>query len=302
MNSTRMIDDERDTPNSEEREKSRNSNLHLVIKVFFQFFLTYFTVWQFSRLSEQIHEGIISLSNDLFDPLVYIRSVFVVGLLLLALTYFLLPSNLKELVKLLLQAYGKIQKLENDREDLSVRHQEILRYAMINGAQNINHIISQAHVALQSATTKKYSIGSLLPGGGPWTKEEAEPVIQSIRLLSPIEIEALNSNLYAYWYSLSRSKNRSMQLDYEYIKDSEIDKPLLDEVSQILGIIPSEKGYSIRPNNFGNDWLVEVGDKTIKDVVETRDTKEEAENCARKLAETNNLPFQGIWGRRYSKK
>ena len=112
MNSTRMIDDERDTPNSEEREKSRNSNLHLVIKVFSQFFLTYFTVWQFSRLSEQIHEGIISLSNDLFDPLVYIRSVFVVGLLLLALTYFLLPSNLKELVKLLLQAYGKIQKLE----------------------------------------------------------------------------------------------------------------------------------------------------------------------------------------------
>ena len=38
MNSTRMIDDERDTLNSEEREKFRNSNLHLVIKVFFQFF------------------------------------------------------------------------------------------------------------------------------------------------------------------------------------------------------------------------------------------------------------------------
>lgn len=193
---------------------------------------------------------------------------------------------------------GKIQKLENDREDLSVRHQEILRYAMINGAQNINHIISQAHVALQSATTKKYSLGSLLPGGGPWTEEEAEPVIQSIRLLSPSEIESLNSNLYAYWYSLRRSNNRSMQLDYENIKDSEIDKPLLDEVSQILGIIPSEKGYSIRPNNFGNDWLVEVGDKTIKDVVETRETKEEAEIRAKELADQNALPFLGMWGRR----
>ena len=293
-----MFDESLKNSINENRVNSNKSNLRDLTKVIIQTSLIFFTVWQLSRLSKQIHEGLISFSYDLLDPLVYFRSVFVVGLPLLALTYFLLPSNLKELVKLLLQAYGKIQKLENDREDLSVRHQEILRYAMINGAQNINHIISQAHVALQSTMTKKYSIGSLLPGGGPWTKEEAEPVIQSIRLLSPIEIEALNSNLYAYWYSLSRSKNRSMQLDYEYIKDSEIDKPLLDEVSQILGVVPSEYGYSIRPNNYGHDWLIEIGDKTCKNLVEARETKEEAEIRAKELADQNALPFLGMWGRR----
>ena len=293
-----MFNDSFDILVTDDSVNTKQSNLRELLKVILQSSLIFFTVWQFSRLSEQVQGGLISLSNDLFDPLVYIRSVFVLGLPLFAITYYLLPNNLKETIRLLIRAQGRIKQIEKNRENLSVEHRNLLNYAMRYGATSVDHIVSQAFSVLKGSSSGKFSIGSPLPGGGPWSDERVLPIIKTIRTLTPTETEALNSVLYDYWFTYRRLNYGGVNSDYEYLSNSSIDKSQLDEVSQMLGIIPSEYGYSIRPNNFGLDWLIEIGDKRHKDFVESRDTEEEAEVRAKELADQNALPFQGFWGRR----
>lgn len=276
-------------------EKTRQGK---IIEAAILSFLFYFILLQLCRLRIDIGNGIVSFADGVLNPLNYIQGVFI-GLTLAALTYFIIPSGIKELVREYSQAMKDINKLKEDRKKLGRGQRTIINYAMKSGNTDIDSILDQTYRAVTRGSSGKYGLGAI--GGGAYIDDPlAKEIVETLLSLTDEEIVSLKTILDDFRVFQMRVSERLGLTTYESSdrekqRSPEINRPQLIDLAERLGILPSERGYSIHFNNYGEGWFIDLGDKSNKKPIEQVEDEKTAISRAKILATRDNLPYQGFY-------